>query len=294
MSKKRKHGDRFDGEWVRDLDSLKTICMHIMPKRTEAEVCCHDVIDVTETLKYLEKKNAEHPNYKTTIFHCFVVCVARILRERPKLNWYVQGRRTYARKEISVCFMAKRRFKDDSEESFMTFVPKDDDNLDSVSHWIYGDLQEMRKSEHATGGIDKTLVTLAKLPRWLLMIIGRIVVRLDFWGHGIEDLAKGDSNFASVLLSNLGSIQCPSVYHHLNNYGTNSIVITIGQIHKEARVMEDGSIQARDVMDFSATLDERIADGFYMSKSLKLIKHVFANPELFDKPLGENSGYDYK
>jgi len=291
---KRKFGDRRDGRWVKDVTGLQTICMHIMPKRTEAEVCCHDVIDATELLKYIEKKNAEHTNYKTTIFHCFVVCVARILRERPKLNRFIQGRRTYQRNEISISFMAKRRFADDAEEAFMTFIPKDEDTLDTVSHWIYGDITKMRKSEHSTHGIDKTVDNFAKIPRLLLMLIVRIITRLDFWGHNIEALTRGDANYASVLLSNLGSVKCPSVYHHLNNYGTNSVMITIGELHKAPLVMEDGSIQVRDVIDFSATLDERIADGFYMSRSLKLIKHICAHPELLDKPLGEPSGYEYK
>ena len=57
--------------------------------------------------------------------------------------------------------------------------------------------------------------------------------------------------------------------------------------------MPDGSKQIRDVVDIGATLDERIADGFYFARSLKLIKHIFANPELLEKPLGESSGFEY-
>lgn len=291
---KRKWGDRRDGKYIKDITGLQTIMMHIMPNRTDAEVCLHEEIDATELLKYLEKKNAEHPNYKTTIFHCFVVCVARILRERPKLNRFIQGRRTYQRNEMSIAFMAKRRFADNAEEAFMYYCPKDESSIDDISHHIYGDITEMRKSEHSTGGIDKVIDNFAKIPRPILMLIVRIVRWLDFWGHNPEALTKGDANYASVLLSNLGSIKCPSVYHHLNNYGTNSVMVTIGELHKAPRVMEDGSIEVRDVIDFSATLDERIADGFYMARSLKLIKHIFANPELLDKPLGEPSGFDYK
>jgi hypothetical protein len=58
--------------------------------------------------------------------------------------------------------------------------------------------------------------------------------------------------------------------------------------------MEDGTRQMRDVIDIGATLDERIADGFYFARSLKLIKYIFANPEMLDKPLGEPSGFEYK
>ena len=97
-----------------------------------------------------------------------------------------------------------------------------------------------------------------------------------------------------MLISNLGSIKCPAVYHHLNNYGTNSVMITIGAMHKAPAVMPDGSIQVRDFVDIGAVLDERIGDGFYFARSLKLIQHICAHPELLDRPLEEDSGYDYK
>lgn len=290
---KRKFGDRRDGRWIKDVTGLQTIMMHIMPNRTDAEVCLHDELDATEILKYIEKKNAEHDNYKTTVFHCFVVAVARMLKERPKLNRFIQGRKTYERDEITLSFMAKRRFADNAEEAFMTVNAKDTDTLDIISHRIYGDVKEVRKSEHSTGGIDSVVDGFAKIPRLLLMIIVRIIRWLDFWGINPKAITDGDANYASVLLSNLGSIKCPSVYHHLNNYGTNSVMITIGTIHKEKRLMPDGTEQIRDIVDFSATLDERIADGFYFARSLKLVKHIFANPELLDRPLGEPSEFEY-
>lgn len=294
MEYKRKFGDRRDGRWVKDVTGLQTIMMHIMPNRTESEVCLHDTFDATNVLKYIEEKNKLHPNYKTTIFHCIVVCIARMVKERPKLNRFIQGRRTYERFEISLSFMAKRRFADDAEEAFMTVIPRDNDTLDSISHHIYGDLSEVRKSEHSTGGIDKVVDNFAKIPRILLMLIVRIVRWLDFWGLNPKALTDGDSNYASVLLSNLGSIKCPSVYHHLNNYGTNSFMVTIGELHKAELIMPDGSKEIRDVVDISATLDERIADGFYMARSLKLIKYMFEHPEILDKPFSEPSGYEYK
>ena len=47
-------------------------------------------------------------------------------------------------------------------------------------------------------------------------------------------------------------------------------------------------------MEIGATLDERIADGFYFARSLKLVKHMFAHPELLDLPLNQPSGYEYE
>lgn len=287
-------GDRPGARYIKDVSGLTTIMLHLMPKRTESEVYLADKIDATELVKFIEKKNAEHDNYKTTVFHCFVLAVARMIKERPKMNRYVQGRRIYERDSISLTFMAKRRFADDAEEAFMQVVPKDTDTIDEISHQIYGDVREARKSAHSTGGIDATVDAFAKIPRPLLMLVFKVLRWLDFWGRVPKALKDGDSNYSTVLLSNLGSIKGPAVYHHLNNYGTNSIMITVGTLHKEEMVMPDGTKQIRDVLDFGATIDERIGDGFYFVRSLRLVKYIFAHPELLDKPLGEVSGFDYQ
>ena len=292
-SYKKHFGDKPDARLIRDVSGLSTIMFHIMPKRTESEVYLNDRIDATELVKFIEEKNAQHPNYKTTIFHCLVLAVARMINERPKMNRYIQGRRLYERDEISLSFLAKRRFADDAEEAFMMLVPKEADTIDTVSHQIYGDLTEIRKHEHSTGGMDATVDSFAKIPRLLLMLVVRVIRWLDFWGLVPNALKDGDSNFSTVLFSNLGSIKGPAVYHHLNNYGTNSIMITVGTLHKEELIMPDGTKQIRDVLEFGATLDERIADGFYFVRSLRLVKYIFAHPELLDRPFNEPSGFDY-
>ena len=292
--RKRKRGDRRDAYWVKDIPGLNTIMMHLFPARADSEVYLSDKLDVTEVLKYLKEKNESHPDYKTTIFHAMIIAVARMVRERPYMNRFVQGRRLYERKEISLSFMAKRRFLDGSDESIMFFVPKDDDNLDTLSYRISGEIKQMRKSEHSTGGIDSMVDAFARIPRLLLMVALRIIRWLDFWGINPKALTDGDCNYSTVLLSNLGSIGGPAVYHHLNNYGTNSIMVTVGTVHKEELIMPDGHKEVRDVLDFGATIDERIADGFYYVRSLKLLKYIFAHPELLDRPMGEHSGFNYE
>ncbi len=289
---RRKWKDRKDGRYVTDTGGLQTVMAHLMPNRTDNEVYLNDTIDATELVRYLEKKN-ENLDYKITLFHCAITGLARMVRERPLMNRFIQGHRIYERNEISLSFVCKRRFTDHADEALMVLVPKDTDTINEISRKIVGDVKETRKSEHSTGGVDALLDSFAKIPRPLLMFIIRIIRWLDFWGINPDFLTEGDPNYTTILCSNLGSIKCPAVYHHLNNYGTNSIMITIGTLHKEEMLMPDGHKEIRDVIDVGATLDERIADGFYFARSLKLIRHIFANPELLEKPLGENSDFEY-
>lgn len=291
---KRKWGDRWDGRRVK-VPGMQTIMAHLYPNRTDSEVYLHDEIDVTEVMKFIEKKNAEHPELKTTFFHCVTAAIAKMVKERPLMNRFVSGRRTYERYEISVAFTAKLAFDDHAEEALIFFNPKDTDNVDSVSQLVVEKVKKVRsKGTEDKGGVDKLLDQFAKIPRPILMAIIRIVRWLDFWGKTPRALTEGDPHFSSIFLSNLGSIKCPAVYHHLNNYGTNSMMITIGTIHDEEVLMPDGSKQIRKMCDIGATLDERIGDGFYFARSLKLVRYICANPELLDRPIGEPSGFDYK
>ena len=290
--RKRRWGDRRDARRVK-APGLQTIMCYLWPKRTDCEVYLNDTIDATELMAYLERRNAEHPDYKTTMFHAAVTGMARMVKERPLMNRFIQGYRLYERDEITISFVVKRRFAEGAEESLMVLKPKDEDTLDTISQKIVGNVRETRKSEHATGGIDEVLDKFAALPRFILIPVVRIIRWLDFWGINPKALTEGDPNYTSIMTSNLGSIKCPSVYHHLNNYGTLSVMITIGTLHKEEILMPDGTKQIRDVVDIGATLDERIGDGFYFARSLKLIKHIFANPELLERPLGEPSGFEY-
>lgn len=296
--RKRKWGDRKDGRLIKETKGLQGIMPHLFSKRTEAEVCLMDKFDVTELLKYIDRKNEEYKaagiDVKLTLFHCVVAGVTKMIKERPLLNRFIQGRRIYERYDVSLSFVAKRRFTDHSEEALMVLVPKETDTINEIAKKIVGDVRETRKSEVATGGVDEIMTTLAKLPMPILAFVVGFVKFLDFWGHNLDAITEGDPNYTTVLLSNLGSIKCPAVYHHLNNYGTNSLMITIGTIHKEELIMPDGSKEIRDVVDFSATLDERIGDGFYFARSLKLVKHIFANPELLERPLNEPIEFDFK
>jgi len=295
---KRRWGDRRDARRLKETRGLQGIMPHLMPNRTDAEVFLSDKFDVTDVLAYIDKKNEENAangfDYKITLFHCIVAGITKMIMERPALNRYIQGRRTYERHEISMSFVAKRRFTDHSEEALMVLVPGETDTINEVAKKIVGEVRETRKSEVADGGIDEFMTKLAKLPMPILAFIVWVIKVLDFWGHNPKSITDGDPNYTTVLLSNLGSIKCPAVYHHLNNYGTNSIMITIGTIHKEELIMEDGTKQIRDVVDFGATLDERIGDGFYFARSLKVVKHIFAHPELLDEPLNSPTGFDYK
>jgi pyruvate/2-oxoglutarate dehydrogenase complex dihydrolipoamide acyltransferase (E2) component len=288
---KRRFGDRRDARWIREIDGFHAIMPHLMPKRTDSEVYHSAKMDVTDALRYIAEKNAGEEEYKATLFHCFIMAIARTVHMRPLLNRYISGRRFYARHAITMGFAVKKRFEDHSEETLMVTEAKEDWTLTDVTHKVVGKVHTIRTEK--SFGLDNTLDTLKKLPRPLMMFAMWVFRVLDFYGKMPKALTEEDPNYSTVFLTNLGSIKCPSVYHHLNNYGTNSIMVAIGTIHKEEVFQPDGSRQVRDIVDVGVTLDERIADGFYFGRSWKLVQHLLSHPELLERPLKEKIDFEF-
>ena len=54
---------------------------------------------------------------------------------------------------------------------------------------------------------------------------------------------------------------------------------------------DDGQMTMRDSIDLGLTVDERIADGYYFSKTIRLFLHLLENPELLELPLNEEVDY---
>lgn len=288
----RRWGDRHDAKRVRDIDGLHFYMTYLMPKRTDAEVYLNEKIDITELLKYIEEKNVSGER-KVTLFHCVIAAVARTVKMRPLLNRYISGKHFYMRNDISLGFTIKKKFEDHSEETLMIYRPKDEENLCAITDKLTPKVKEAKKEKDNGQSVDDILNIVKKLPKPIMYLFMAFMRFADSHGLMPKAFSSVDPNYCTVLLSNLGSIKCDAVYHHLNNFGSGSIVITIGEIHKEIMLDDKGNQVVRDVVNLGATLDERIADGFYFARSLKLIKHLFKNPHLLDKTLGEEIDFEF-
>ena len=268
--------ERRDAWRILDIDVFHSIVPYMMPKRTEAEVSLKESFDVTELAAYLKQRNSEEGTH-IKLFHAICTATARTIYHRPKLNIFISGRRYWQRKEISLSFVAKQRFNDESEETLMFLKVRPDMTLDSISKTILGDVDRVRKE--GSNDLDGLMRIVGKLPRFLLELIFAVVRRLEYHGIVPAALTAGDPNYSTVLLSNLGSIGSGAPYHHLSNYGTNSLMVTIGTMHPEKRLLADGTEAVRQMLDMTFNIDERIADGFYFAKSLRLTRFLLEHPQ---------------
>ena len=292
---KRRHGDRRDATLVRDLDSMHVFMPIMMPNRADNEAFIQELVDMSAVEAYLEKKNAQSPEYKYTFFHVILAALSRTVEMRPRMNRFIIGNRYFDRDHITFSFIVKKAFSDNADESVMILKydptsekPAIDMIHDKIRDFVYS----VRKSDKKDGTTD-ILDTLAKTPMWMRKLIVSLLRSLDAHGNMPKDLAIEDPYNSTVFISNLGSIKLNAGYHHLSNWSTNSVFVVVGEKHLQPFYNEDGSVSVKPALNLGLTLDERIADGYYYSKTVRLLKKFLAEPELLDIPSKEELNIEY-
>lgn len=282
----RRLGDRRDGTLIRDLDSMHYIMPLMYPNRCDNEAFMTIHCNLEKTEEYLKKLNAQNPDVKYNIFQLVISACLKTIRLRPQMNRFIANKNVYQRKDITAAFTVKKTFSDDGEETLARIPAEDTDTLESMHKKISQQIEFCKTSVDES---TESMNFIQKLPGKHL--IGAIARWADRHGWMPQSIIATDPYQCSVVLTNLGSLGMNIGYHHLMNWGTNSIFVVIGKKKRINTVDSNGKVNSRKELQLSMTIDERIADGYYYAKTLKLLKKLIENPELLELPLSEEVPY---
>ena len=287
---KKKLGDRKDGTLLRNIHPMHRVMPLMYPNRCDNEAFISERIDLTNVMAYLEKKNAADPAYKYNLFQVMITAMLKTITLRPKMNRFIANQTMYLRNEVSAAFTVKKIFSDNGAEALAIIHSKGSDTIDTVHDEIFRQVSICRSDKLDDGMKSVDLVN--KAPGFVFKILGVVLRWLDRHGKVPYSLIKGDPYYSSCVLTNLGSIKLHAGYHHLTNWGTTSVFCAIGEIKKRPFFDEEGNVTMRESVDLGLTIDERLADGYYYSKTVRLLKKLLENPELLDRPLEEEVDYE--
>ncbi len=277
--------DRFDATYLKDLDSMHFIMPFMFPNRCDNQAYFTFQVDLTNLEKYLKKKNKGNPDYKYNMYQCIVTAVLKTITLRSKLSLFIHNRKMYRRNEVSAAFTVKQEFKDDGGEVLAFIHSKPEWTIDDVHNELKRQLLKLKNKSYvdeSTSFMDK----FNKLPKFISRPALSFVCWLEKKGMIPKALVETDPYHSSCVLANLGSIGLPDGYHHLTNWGTTSMFVVVGQSGRMPFYKND-KIEFRDGVRLGFTIDERIADGYYFSKSIKIMQLLLEEPELLEKPLNE-------
>ena len=286
----KRFGDRKDGKRLRNIHAMHVIMPLMYPNRCDNEAFISERIDLTNVLAYLEKKNAGNPEYKYNLFQVMITAMLKTITLRPKMNRFIANQTMYQRNEISAAFTVKKIFSDNGAEALAIVRSKGSDTIDTIHDEIYRQISLCRSDKLDDG--MKSVDLVCKTPGPLFKLVGALLRFLDRRGWIPYSIIKGDPYYSSVVLTNLGSIKLNAGYHHLTNWGTTSVFCAIGEMKKQPFFDEEGNVTMRECVDLGLTIDERLSDGFYYSRTIRLLKKLLENPELLDRPLEEEVEYE--
>ena len=280
---KRRWGDRKDGTLIRDLDGMHLMMPMLFTKRCDSEAYITVTVDLTEAKKYLYEKNLQNPEYRYSFFHLLVTALAKCLTLRPKMNRFIANKNMYQRNEVSLAFTIKQALTDDGDEGLAFLHTKEDSTIETIREDMRLQIENCKK-----GGTDPSSDALnffTKIPRFVTKAVMKVIRWMDRHGKLPQSLIATDPYYASCLISNLASVRVGACYHHLAEWGTMSFFVTMGETKKTPIFRADGSYEMRETIDLGLTIDERIADGYYYGKTIRMLKSILEHPWVLEEPL---------
>ena len=267
---------RRDGYRVIADDPMYEIVPYIMDKRYDASNSITREIDMEYLQNYIGKcrKRGIPMNHMSIIIAAYL----RTAANNPYLNRFVMNKRVYARNHFCVSFVTLTPIKKASTVNKIYFNL--DDDIFTVNEKITAAIENCQDKESETA-MDKLAKALVRFPG-LLSVAVPIIKFIDkhFWLP--LSIVDASPFHTSLFVTNLASIRVGAIYHHLYEFGTTGVFVSMGQPFTKIVFNKDDQPEKRKVMELGIVTDERIADGHYYGQCFREWLRYMKNPELLE------------
>lgn len=278
---RRRFGDRKDGRRLRSLPALNAFEPFIMIKKNDANNLFSASLEVTDADRWLRAKRAE--GYRGIgMLHLFVAAYIRVISQLPGLNRFVAGQRIYARNTIEVNMMVKRGYTADAEETCAKVDFEPTDTIFDVYRKMNAAVDEIRAQQDSH--TERVAGALMRFPTLLLKFAVWIINLMDYFDWLPRSLLRASPFHGSMIVTDLGSLGIPPVYHHLYNFGNQPVFLAFGAKRHAVELDRHGRAVERKYIDYTVNADERICDGYYFAAAFKYLRYYMKNPQELEAP----------
>lgn len=268
-------GDRYDGWRLRNVDPMFSVAPFILKSRVDSQVLFEIKVPIDKIETFIRNHKEDIPDL--SIMHVVMASLIRLISQRPNLNRFVIWHKIFARNHVNFSIAIKRSMSDIGEETIIEpyFLPTD--TIQKIVSKTNIELQNTLKAsqDNSTDNLSKIF---GFLPDFLLRSVVFLLSCLDKIGLMPKIFNHASPFHASFFLTNLGSIGIESIYHHLYEFGTCSMFVAMGKKTKENVIEKNGEIKTNKSILLKFVLDERICDGFYYARSMRMLENILSNP----------------
>lgn len=274
---------RRDGIRVIAENPLYNLMPYIMTNRYDSMNMVTLDIPETPLRSYMNEKRKE--GRAVSHLAIFLTAYLRMVEKYPALNRFIGGNhKVYEHTEISAGMVILRP---GGGSTMVKIILDPGDTVFDVQRKIDETLA-VNRSEGNNEGVQGETNGLDRIVNFLLhsgplMDIAMALLRFAS-AHGLlpKKLTDASPFHSSLLISNLASIRCNHIFHHVYDFGTISISMTLGNMREVPKRLRDGSIDLIRCIPVGVVMDERIEGGHYFNSAFQHMKRFLADPKLLE------------
>jgi pyruvate/2-oxoglutarate dehydrogenase complex dihydrolipoamide acyltransferase (E2) component len=253
-----------------------------MYERSDSQVMQLQEIDCEPLDKYIFEKR-RNENVRLTYMDVVMAAFVRVVSKRPKLNRFIMNGRIFKRNNIQISLAVKKKLTDEAEETTIKITFDGTESIYDVMEKVHKTVNENKGD--IKNGTDNVARILTRVPNFLIKFMVRFLMWLDKHGMLPKSIIAVSPFHTSIFVTNLKSIKMETVYHHIYNFGTTGVFVSMGKETLEPKVINPATneIGVKKIMKMGIVIDERITDGLYNSLSLREFKKIMENPSVLDR-----------
>ena len=212
-----------------------------------------------------------------------IAAYIRVVSQRPAINRFVSGQTIYARNDIEVLMVVKKKMSLDSDDACIKvkFEPTDTvfDVYDKFNAAVMAN-----KGDSESNDTEKFAKLLNYIPRCLLRFFIWFIKLLDYYAILPKSIINLSPFHGSMIITSMGSLGIRPIYHHIYDFGNLPIFISYGAKQTGIKLDDEGSPHKYRYIEMKVVTDERICDGYYYASAFKMMKKIFENPHVLENP----------
>lgn len=273
---RQRMGDRRDGRRLRTVSPVFLLTPFLMRSTSDALLSFTERSDTAAMEAWLREKRAEGRD-DISVVHLFIAAYVRTLAHRPAMNRFVAGRFLYVRDRIDVVLSTGRNSGADAGAMAVKvhFLPTD--TVYDVVRKINAQVDGIKADQEADR-VERLASTLIKTPRFLLRFAAAVLRWLDYHGWLGGRWTEASPFHGSAVISDEGASLLPPVSRSLNSMGNLPLSISIGRRRTVTELERTGAPVERKYIDYTVSVDSRIADSAYIGSAFKYFRYYLNNP----------------
>lgn len=264
---------RPDGRKLKTTPPFSKIIPYIMVERNDATNLITIDFPYDKVNSYINHQKRKGDS-GISVMSCLIAAYIRTIAKFPEMNRFVIAKKIYARKGIWVSFVTLKdnwTGEGEPEETVVKLCFTGYETLSEVSKMINDTIEKNRQTTNSNA-VDRLLNSIFSIPL-LPSVIVSILKWLDRRGLMPKSVINASPFHTSIFFSNMASIRSYPIYHHIYNFGTTSIFISLGL-----------NLKQRKSYTMKIATDERICNGASYVHAMRYFLRLLSQPKNLEEP----------